>query len=362
MSRLNRVFFAFAITCAAFLWYGQSASTKAAEEQEDRLRIPVRTAMAVQHRSVHRHLLYGTTRAADRARVAFTVGGRMVARLVGVGDEVRAGQIIARLDPQPFRNQLQVAAANVSKVDAQLLKSGQDQTRVSALLRDGVATTARWEQIEAQADGLNAARRAAEAQMLEMRRVSGEAELRAPLSGTVLEVVAESGEVVAPGSPILFLSGQQFEIAVDLPETLVGRMHPGLQASVLLPSSGRRVRGVVESIADAPAAGRQFPMIVRLEPAEDHTGPPLRAGFSSEIEIEIETQNALFVPLAAVVDPSGQRPFCNRVRAGSIDRAFVKVGGLSSEGVLIERGLSAGDEVVVEGNHLLLEGDLVEVL
>ncbi|MCB9625655.1 MAG: HlyD family efflux transporter periplasmic adaptor subunit, partial [Sandaracinus sp.] len=167
--------------------------------------------------------------------------------------------------------------------------------------------------------------------------------------------------VVAPGTPVFLLAGEgPTEVELEVPERVVAWARVGDRVDVELPSTGERFVGEVVALADAASPTGLFPARARLQ-----TETPIASGRGTLVTWRgAEAATELRVPLAAVVDPSGDRPFVWRVDAeGRAERVEVRPLALrddeTSEVALAADGLAVGDEVVVAGHGAVLPGDLV---
>jgi RND family efflux transporter MFP subunit len=184
--------------------------------------------------------------------------------------------------------------------------------------------------------------------------------LRAPWAGTVVAVNAEPGENVAPGRRIVTLSGSgALEVEIQVPESVASQLSEGADVVVRFPASRREpVTGRIERVSrDTFGAGALFPVTIALPKRDD-----IVAGLSVRAELDLGVDNTLLVPVAAVVDPGGQRPTVHRIVDGRAERLEIDVHGLEGERVAVTGALVAGDRVVVGGQRGLLQGELVEVV
>jgi RND family efflux transporter MFP subunit len=328
----------------------------------------VRVATVEPARDAREVRFSGVTRAVRRARLAFTLGGRVVERPVEVGDRVAAGEVIARLDDRELRNAVATARGSLTELAARRAQSERDLERVERLAGVDAATSEELERVRAAAESLRAAESAAEARLREAERLLDEARLTAPFAGTVTDVHLEPGEFAGPGRAVVDLSGAGgLELRVEVPESVVGRIAEGDEVTVHLPLLDRTVDGRVDSVArSAAGAGSLFPVVASLPPE-----PGLAAGSTAELVLHLELDDALSVPVEAVVDPGGRRPAVYRldgVRAAGdaengwqVAKVEVDVGSLLGDRVSIRGDLEVGDRVVVGGQRGLLDGEAVEV-
>lgn len=298
----------------------------------------------------------GRLRSAERARLAFAVGARLAERRVEAGQRVAAGALVARLDARELRHAAAAADADVAEVEARLAQLTSELARVEKLHAVAAATDEELERARSASDALVARRRAGESRLEDARRRLGEAELRAPFAGTVTEVLLEPGEMAAPGQTVVVLSGDgALEVEIGVPEGVVARIEAGRPAMVHLPLAGRVIAGTIRRVGGA-ASGALFPVLVTID---DATG--LAAGMSAEVAVELVEEEALTVPLAAILDPGGGAPAVFRVTGERVERVLVEVRSLVGERVSVAGDLQPGDRVVVAGHPSLVDGDRVEV-
>ncbi len=314
----------------------------------------------------------GTVRAARRARLAFAFGGRLVARPVEEGDRVAAGQVLARLDDLEVRNAVTTARAALAELAARRAQSERDRDRAERLLEAKAATREEVEKRLAAFHAVRAAEEAAAARLKEAERLFAETALEAPFAGTVTEVHHQSGEFVLAGRPVVTLSGDgDLELEVEVPESVISRVAVGDEVALRVPVLGSgEVGGRIKSLGRAAAARRLFPVVAGL-PAVDG----LAAGVTAELVLLLTSDDALAVPVEAVVNPGGRRPAVYRLAAAgdvaTVEKVAVEIGSLLGERVTVRGaagrgtgshgGLAAGDLVVVGGQRGLLDGETVEV-
>ncbi len=302
----------------------------------------------------------GITRAERRARLSFAFGGRITARPAEVGDRVGEGQLLARLDDLPLVNEVASARAALAELAARRAQTERDRDRAERLADAKAATGEELERTAAAVDALVAAEAAAAARLREAERRLSETRLTAPFAGTVTEVHFEPGEVALAGRPVVVLSGDgEIEVEVEVPESVIPRIAEGDGVEVLLPAlGGEPLAGRVSSVGRTAAGpGQLFPVVVSLPPAERAA-----AGMSARVALRLVTEEALALPVAAVINPGGRRPVVFVVDGERARKVPVEVGTLLGDRVIVRGELAVGDEVVVGGQRGLLEGEAVEVV
>jgi RND family efflux transporter MFP subunit len=357
------------VVIAALAWSQAGASQAASTEPR-----PPTSAQSVRLASVQAaspwrsHRSFGVTRAAQRAHLAFTLGGRLTERPVALGDRIEAGHLLARLDRKPLRNGVAAARAQLAQVDAQLAQARRDAARVRTLHQRDAATAEAVERTQSGVQQLEATRSAARNGLREARRVLAEGGLTAPFAGMVTAVHFQVGEFVPPGRPVISLAGDAgIEVRLEVPESVVAQLHLEDAVSVRLPLlQGRTIEGYIERVGgEVVGPAGLFPVVVHLPTTGDARA--ITSALTAEVTLRVRAPDALAVPVAAVVDPAGGHPRVFRVIDGLAQQVPITVGALLGEGqVVVSRSgddaiapLSAGEVVVTGGHYALLNGDPV---
>lgn len=299
----------------------------------------------------------GVTRARHQATLSFSVPARIASRPVDTGQRVHRGQLLASLDPSQFRHASSAAEAAVAEVRVRIAQARRDLARAEQLHVAGALPQDQLEQMRALVQGLEAALAAANAQRSDARRLVSETTLTAPFDGTITAVGAEPGEMAAPGHPIVLLSGDgPLQLQVEVPESAALRLREGMTVRVELPfADGHAVKGHVDQVARAAAGpGRLFPILVDLEPDEK-----VVAGMTADTLFDLGGEDAVCVPVRAVLNPGASRPFVFRVEQGLARRVDVTLGDLFGDCVSVRGSIAKGDRVVVEGHTSLIDGDAI---
>lgn len=343
--------------------------------------------------------------AARYADIGSPIMGRLVSLNADEGDAVRAGTVLAQIDPVQAEASAAAAEAGLSALEADAraaliqVRAGEaalDETRARAeeagtaftrasQLRDaGLLAAADFDRAKSAADAAQAQHAAAAAAADRQRQDAGAAEHRvaqaraertrardqvtktaitAPIDGVVTRLDVEVGEMVVvgvqnqPGTILMTVSDlAAIDAEVKVAEADVMRLSAGMPARVTLEAvPGRRIDGrVVEIGASAlsqlgtTAAAREFRVTVRLE--ADATS--LRPGLTCDAEIEVaRRRGVLAVPLQAVVERGGRTGVFERDggRARFVPVTTGIIGGLQIE----VEGLREGAEIVVGPLHVL---------
>ncbi len=324
---------------------------------------PVKVAV-VGEATQGRTLTYsGVVRPRIESAVGFRVPGKIVERLVNVGDRVEVDQVIARLDDVDLRLSQQSAQAAVDSASSRRVVARDNLERGKALLPSGTISQAAYDTRRNEMDAAASALDSAEAQLRQAVNAVGYATLRADRAGIVTGVLAEPGQVVSAGQAVITLARLgETEIAVAVPEQDAGYLTVGQSAKVTLwAGPGVSIEGRIREIAgQADAASRTYATRVSVS----ETLVAMRLGMTASVTLRIDDEaKGVVVPLAAVTESDGGPivfvvdPTNKRVR-----KTKVMVGGTGEDGVRIANGLNAGDLVVTAGVQFLRDGMQVRLL
>lgn len=329
---------------AALLAATACAPDGRASPAEQEAAVPVRTA-PVDLGPVERPIrAAGTVAAKDEWDLAFQVGGRLAQVTVHEGERVRRGQVLARLDVTEL-------AAGVTQARAALTKAERDRARARTLAASGAIARAESDDAETAAD---VARARLEAAAFTLRHAT----LAAPDDGWVDQRLAEPGEVVSPGRPVLHVSGRSrgFVVRASLPERDVLGLAPGEAATVRLDAApGQAIPGTVAELGRSAARGTgTYPVEIRLDAAS--APPNLLAGLTAKVEIARSVAAAAAVPLAAVQEGDGERGVVFVAEGDRARRVPVRIAFLQDGRAVLAAGLEGAERVITEGAARLADG------
>jgi RND family efflux transporter MFP subunit len=341
---------------AAFVAFSlptQGASAVSDPRQEPPL---VRLVKAVRVTGPERSFT-GTIGARVQSNLGFRVSGKIVERHVDIGQQVKAGQPLMRIDETDLRLALTAKRNAVTAARALAVQAEADERRYAKLLKDGWTTRQRYEQAKAVADTATAQLAAAEADARVAENEANYALLVADVDGTVVETLGEPGQVVSAGQSVVRLAqGGAREAVVALPETIRPALGSEAEASVY-GSNGQGGKARLRQISDAAdAQTRTYEARYVLE------GDAASAPLGSTVTIRIsngETQPEVAVPIGAVLD-DGSRTGVWVLDRGSPTVRFVpiQIKQLGGETAVVT-GVELGQEVVALGAHLLKDGSPV---
>lgn len=297
----------------------------------------------------------GVVRARYETDLAFRVAGKITARPVNVGDRVRAGDVVAQLDPEDLRLQAESAEAELTAANANLTQANADFERYNALKARGTASIADYDRRAAnkgEAEGrLVRARRALEL----ARNQLGYADLKATADGVITAAPAEPGQVVAIGQAVLRLAHRgEKEAVVALPETWLGEAQKSKATVRLWSDRGRSFSAHLRELSpQADPATRTY--AARFTIADAGDGVALGMTATVSLARETDTPSAK-LPLSAVLN-RGQGPAVFVVeKSGTLALRPITVASFNEEAALVTAGLDDGEKVVTLGVQRLEPG------
>lgn len=315
----------------------------------------------VSDREVRERSVPGVIAARVEVNLGFQTLGRVIERLVDVGDVVVKDDLLASLDPDDLRGKVTAAEASVSAASVQLQTARATAERTRELVRRGVASTAQLEQSENALAAAEAALRQASSELARAEDAEGYASMTAPFSGVISAVFVNAGTVVSAGEPVVRLSGQdQPEAVIDLPETALSSIAVGSGFKVwsetepeeIVPATVR----LIEPMADAATRTRRVHLTV---------GPEASFRLGTLIRARPDTGEGavLSIPIDAILSASGQDKVwvvATKDNQRRVSLRDVTITGSTLDGhVTVSKGLQSGEEIVIRGVHSLQEGQPV---
>lgn len=351
----NRLYIALAVPVLAFATL--TACHRA--EPDPRTRPPlVRIATPATANAATREFT-GVVAARIQSDLGFRVGGKVTQRLVDTGQIVRRGQPLMRIDGTDLSLATRASQGTVDAARARAEQTGADERRYRDLVGAGAVSASAYDQAKAAANAARAQLSAAQAQARVARNEANYTVLLADADGTVVETLAEPGQVVAAGQIVVRVarSGPR-EALVQLPETLRPQLGSTARARTFDGATGS---ATLRQLADsANAASRTFEARYVL------AGATARAPLGSTVTVTLSQPGdavATEVPLGALRD-TGHGPGVWIVGAGAQPRITwrpVKVTAIGEETATVTSGLKSGDRFVAMGAHMLHQGQTVRV-
>jgi HlyD family secretion protein len=340
----------------AFKVFGPKGSTPSlAEMQADKLSAQLITAAPVERRAFSRMApVSGEARPVNDVRVFAPANGVRVAEVIAdIGDVVKAGDPLARLEAGVAEAQTRAAQAQMQEARVEQARTAAEYARARDIADSGALSK---EAIDARRAAAEAAAARYAAQRAAFTEVSTRMQggfVRAPVSGLVIERNARVGEFADQKALFRIVGDNRLEVAAQVAESDILALKNG-HTAIFRTSDGTSVEGSLrrppvainpetrtgEALFDLPADG------------------PVRAGMYLRGEVAVEKGQTLSVPQTAISYATGT-PSVFVVENGRARRAAVELGGRAGDYVAVISGLKEGDIVAASGGAFLQDGDAV---
>jgi len=300
----------------------------------------------------------GMIAARVQSDLGFRVQGKIIQRLVDTGQTVKAGQPLMKIDPVDLRLAIAAQAQQVASAKARAIQTAADEDRFRRLVNSGAVSVSSYDQAKAAADSARALLAAAEAQENEARNQGDYSLLFADADGTVVETLAEPGQVVAQGQTVIKLAhAGPREASINLPETM--RPKIGSSAEARLYGNTTSVTAHLRQLSDAAdVKTRTYEARYVL----GGIGAQAPLGATITLSIKNDKGSNVEVPIGAIDDEGrGTGVWIVDEANSTVSYKLVKVAQFGAETAHVSSGLKAGERVVSTGGHFLHEGEHVRL-
>jgi len=332
----------------------------------------VKTQVVASERSLGSRRISAVIEAERTTTLAFPMGGTVSEILFDLGDTVRQGQVLAKIDPAPFEIALRSANAQLTAAQSSLLAAREQYRRIKTLHDQGIVP-------RVELDNQRAALRNAESslEVAQAQRVKAQDDLRrttilAPFDGRIAEKNVTAFQEVGSGEAVLRMIGDgELKARALVPESLVRSLRPGEAVAVTFPTlPGAQVDGAIAEIGASAEGGNAYPVLVSLD-TKQATADGVLVGAAAAVEFPAagDAQAAIFlVPMSALAmsdvpglsaegGTGGKAPlFVFQPAESKVTLRLVEVQGFRGNMLAVVSGLSESEEVVVAGASFLQDG------
>lgn len=297
----------------------------------------------------------GSVQARTNMNLGFRINGKITDRRVNIGEHVKPGDILARVDATDYALAVRRSEADLASAQKQVQTAELALNRAKELFDKNVSPKSQLEQAQLSYDQAVATRDSATSALDEARNQVAYADLKSDLNGIVTAVNADVGAVVSSGTPVITVAvdGEK-EVQVAVPETDIAQFSPGKLVKARFWSNDALVLdGKVREVSgSADAQSRTFGVRVSL-PADQR----VLIGMTSTIEATAEnTTPFVSVPLSALAEKDGKKVVWLVDRSSAtVHSQGVQLADFSGDGVRVSSGLKAGDLVVAAGTQFMTE-------
>jgi len=301
-------------------------------------------------------------RARTESRLSFRVGGKLLQRSVNLGDVVKPGQVLARLDAQDLvlAQEAAKAALLVARVNRDQL--GAEYRRFIELRDQGFISAAELERRDSAFKAAQAQLEQARAQAGVQANQAAYAMLVADTAGVITGVDAEPGMVVGPGTPVVRIARDgPRDVVFSVPEDQVGL----LRAAAAVPGAFKvRMWGEGQQTKDVrlrELAAAADPVTRTFQAKADVGRMDVKLGQTATVLLQLPRLGQVIkLPLHAVLEhQGGTSVWVLDSSSMKVASRPVRVAGADGNEVVVTEGLKPGDEVVIAGVHVLTPGQKV---
>lgn len=324
-------------------WFGARVAPGSVEPPARRMAPDDRVVAAELREEPATEWTSGTVASARRTAVSSRVLARIERIAVRAGSVVEEGDLLVVLDDRDLRARLGEVEEQLRAARARLELAEISHQRAEELYRQGVGTKQRLDQATSELRSARAAVRALERALEEARAARSHTRIHAPVSGRVVDRLAEPGDTALPGQPLLRIYDPTLlRVEVPVRESLAVDLRLGQGLAVEVPALSARLEGTVDELVPFAEPGARTLLVkVRLP----RTASRLVAGMYARVGVPAGTLRRVLVP-ASAVEEIGQLEFVEVVDPeGRLERRLVTTGGRLGEDVEVLSGLRAGERV-----------------
>jgi RND family efflux transporter MFP subunit len=303
----------------------------------------------------------GTLRAKREASMRAEVGGTVLEVLAEAGQQVKPGQLLARIDAAAVQESLAAARSGLAAAKNGVQLAEANARRARTLAEAGAVAEQQAEQAESGLEMARAQLAEAQARLAGSAQNAGNTRVRARFGGVVSARQVSAGDVVAPGAPLFTVidpTRLQFEASIAAAQ--VSRVKPGARVDFTVTGFGEVFQGEIERVNPAvdPGTGQ-----VRVYVDVKNEDGRLISGLYAQGRVAAESATAPAAPVAAV-DTSASPATVMRVRDGKVETVPVEL-GLRDDvagAVGLTSGVQPGDVLVLgSARATLAPGAAVQV-
>ncbi len=355
----------------------------------------VRYIVAKDKSTEFQRVFAGNVISETESKLSFRVPGTIIKKYAKLGDYVKKGQVLAELDNEDYKLDVENSAAQYEsskagyiESDAQLksayasfVNSKNEFARIEKLYYDDNVSKSQYDsskanrdvteaqlaQFEAYKKSAKSNIKASEMRLAQSKLKLSYTKLVAPENGFIISEETEENETVSTGTPIYKISlGEKLQTETFIPETLIGLLTKGQKVNVEITAlPGKTYRGeVIEIGTSSNGYGNTFPVKIEILEKDNLIKP----GMSSKISFELNQNSGdrMVIPISALdQNPDGEKYVYTIEKInnglGNAVKSVVTIGEINSDGVEILSGIKSGDYVITSGVTQIKEGQEVSV-
>lgn len=304
----------------------------------------------------------GDVRARVESRLGFRVGGKITQRQAELGQRVKAGQVLAQLDPQDYKLATDASRAQVAAATTNRDLAAADFKRYRALKDQNFISGAELERRESTLQAAQAQLQQAQAQLAAQGNQAAYTTLVADVSGVVTAVEAEPGQVVSAGTPVVRIAQDgPRDVVFAVPEDKVGAIRVGSPVAVHAWAQDAALQGTVREVAaSADPVTRTFTVKVALDAAAQAAPALGSTVYARPQALQHAGVQVIKLPTTALrQDGASSAVWVLEPDSMTVRSQPVQIATADGNEAVIASGLKPGMQVVSAGVHVLSPGQKV---
>ncbi len=286
----------------------------------------------------------GTLRSRSVAKIAPKFNARILEVTVNVGDAVKQGDIIARLDEQALQAAYQQATAVLTAAQAQASQAIADEKRIKNLYRKDAATRQNYDAVVARAKSARAAVNRARSAIKQISVNLGENILKAPFDGIISERLKEPGDMGLPNDPIVILQkSNDLRLEAAIPTHCAKRITLDMKVNIRIDALKRTIHGKIDEIVPEIDSLTRTQLVKAALPSSNGLVPGLFGWLEQSCE---DHQNVLLIPVSAVLH-YGQLEAVKIVDGNQVYNRHIRTGKQKGNKVEVLSGLRDGETILI---------------
>ena len=313
--------------------------------------------------------LSGIVAPVEATSLSFEVNGKVQSVKVILGEEVKKGQELARLNQRSFNLSLQSAQATLNQSRASYSEAQNEYQRYAQLIEQGLVSQSGFDNAKAVYESSKSAVAVAQAQLDIARKNLQDSILLAPYDGIITKRLIEPSQQVSAGQSTFEIEGKHgLEVRVMVPENLIQQLKKDTVLPVTFPVlPGIEHSGRITEVGTRAESANAFPLTVVLQGANGN----LRAGMTAEVAFKFEgvgrtgyTGMTIKVPVNSLGADVGQESFVfvYNPETQTVHKRAVQTENILNNEVFISSGLEDGEIIATAGVAFLREGQQVTLL
>ncbi len=313
--------------------------------------------------------LSGTVYPIEATNLSFEVSGKVEWVKVKLGDSVRRGDALARLDQRNFNLSVQSSQANLQQAKASQVEAENEFKRYAELLEQGLVSRSGYDNAKATFESNTSAVNIAKTQLDISQKNLDDTLLIAPYNGMITKRMTEPSMQMTSGQSAFEIAGEDgLEIQVMVPENLIKDLSKGKDIGIEFPAiQGIKALGSVTEIGSRAEAANAFPVTVVIN--SEVAG--LRAGMTAEVDFTFEgvgrtgyTGKIFKLPVSALSADKQQKAavFVYNPATKLLEKRIVQTESIINNEILISSGLTEGEIIATAGVSFLRDGQSVRLL